>query len=79
MYIGNVDAIDFTFNNKKHIRVYYQTKDKQIRETSYEAQDGWFVRQEKKLQGTQRQTAQSLPHIGSRTIKSRSVFLSSGP
>jgi len=45
MDIGNVDAIDFTFGGKKHIRTYYQTNDKKIRETSYEAEKGWFVRE----------------------------------
>jgi len=42
--IGNVDAIEFTIGGKKHVRVYYQTYDRKIRETSYEPEIGWFVR-----------------------------------
>jgi hypothetical protein len=42
--IGSVDAIEFTHGNTKHVRVYYQTSDTKIRETSYEPEIGWFVR-----------------------------------
>jgi hypothetical protein len=45
MEITNLDAVEFNIDNKKHIRVYYQTKDRNIRETSYESDNGWFVRQ----------------------------------
>ncbi|KAI0431430.1 hypothetical protein F5Y09DRAFT_304888 [Xylaria sp. FL1042] len=45
MEIANIDSITFDVANKKHIRVYYQTKDKKLRETCYESGSGWFVRQ----------------------------------
>lgn len=43
MEINNFDAITFDIGNKKHIQVYYQTKDKAIQETSYESGANWFV------------------------------------
>ncbi|KAL5318981.1 hypothetical protein ACEPPN_014049 [Leptodophora sp. 'Broadleaf-Isolate-01'] len=43
MEIANIDAIEFNIGDKKHIRVYYQTKDKKIRETSYESDNGCTV------------------------------------
>jgi hypothetical protein len=44
MEIANLEAITFNTDNRQHIRVYYQTKDRKLRETSYESSNGWFVR-----------------------------------
>jgi hypothetical protein len=38
------DAVEFSHDGKTHIRLYYQTKDKTIRESSFETGSGWFVR-----------------------------------
>lgn len=39
----NIDAIEFTQDNKKQFRVYYQTTDNYIRESCYHADHGWFT------------------------------------
>jgi len=38
-----LDAIEFIQDNKKQLRVYYQTKDSYIRESCYHADEGWFT------------------------------------
>ncbi|KAH0556711.1 hypothetical protein GP486_005503 [Trichoglossum hirsutum] len=44
MDFTNFSAIEFNIGNKRHLRLYYQTKDKVIRESSFEAGIGWFIR-----------------------------------
>jgi hypothetical protein len=44
MDFTNFDAIEFSHDSKTHIRLYYQTKDKVLRESSFETGNGWFVR-----------------------------------
>jgi hypothetical protein len=45
MDFTGLDAIEFFQDGKKHLRVYYQTtKDKTIREASFDTENGWFVR-----------------------------------
>jgi hypothetical protein len=43
MDFTNFDAIEFSQDNKTHIRLYYQTKDRAIRESRFETGNGWFV------------------------------------
>ena len=44
MDLTSLDTVEFTHDNKTHIRVYYQTADKLLRESSFETGNGWFVR-----------------------------------
>ena len=45
MEFTGLDAIEFFQDEMKQIRIYYQTtKDKVIRESSFDPENGWFVR-----------------------------------
>jgi len=45
MEFTSLDAIEFVQDGKKQLRVYYQTSDDGvIRESSFEHQNGWFVK-----------------------------------
>ena len=41
----NIASITFTDDNGVHIRVYYQDNDGNIRETFYDQQSGWALRE----------------------------------
>jgi hypothetical protein len=44
-FTASFDTIEFFRDGKQHIRVYYQfNHEKIIRESSYDQENGWFVR-----------------------------------